>query len=200
MILPVPDAIYSLLPLVPSSRQTLSFNVTPVFFNVGINEMASLAESLGTTKPQEKSNMDNFDRLNEYYLRFKKLNLPTEPTSTRCEYKTNYIHLNNFLTDRKILKLIHSILVAARSILGHTLSDMMANLKMCVQEKVNKNVEILQLSSQICRKMRGLRFTSCKSAKDRTGMSITLEQVNILSSEYHLAEDEYTRALDCMRR
>lgn len=88
MILPVPDAIYSLLPLVPSSRQMLSFNVTPVFFNVGINEMASLAESLGTTKPQEKSNMDNFDRLNEYYLRFKKLNLPTEPTSTRCEYKT----------------------------------------------------------------------------------------------------------------
>ncbi|KAL6445199.1 hypothetical protein ACFW04_002226 [Cataglyphis niger] len=172
VILPVPDAIYSLLPLVPSSRQTLSFNVTPVFFNVGINEMASLAESLGTTKPQEKSNMDNFDRLNEYYLRFKKLNLPTEPTSTRF---------------------------AARSILGHTLSDMMINLKMCVQEKVNKNVEILQLSSQICRKMRGLRFTSCKSAKDRTGMSITLEQVNILSSEYHLAEDEYMRALDCMR-
>lgn len=172
VILPVPDAIYSLLPLVPSSRQTLSFNVTPVFFNIGINEMASLAESLGTTKPQEKSNMDNFDRLNEYYLRFKKLNLPTEPTSTRF---------------------------AARSILGHTLSDMMANLKMCVQEKVNKNVEILQLSSQICRKMRGLRFTSCKSAKDRTGMSITLEQVNILSSEYHLAEDEYMRALDCMR-
>ncbi|XP_012226391.1 inositol polyphosphate-4-phosphatase type I A isoform X4 [Linepithema humile] len=172
VILPVPDAIYSLLPLVPSSRQTLSFNVTPVFFNVGINEMASLAESLGTTKPQEKSNLDNFDRLNEYYLRFKKLNLPTEPASTRF---------------------------ASRSILGHTLSDMMANLKACVQEKVNKNVEILQLSSQICRRMRGLRFTSCKSAKDRTGMSITLEQVNILSSEYHLAEHEYMRALDCMR-
>ncbi|XP_011331338.1 type I inositol 3,4-bisphosphate 4-phosphatase isoform X2 [Ooceraea biroi] len=173
VILPVPDAIYSLLPLVPSSRQTLSFNVTPVFFNVGINEMASLAESLGTTKPQEKSNMDNFDRLNEYYLRFKKLNLPTEPASTRF---------------------------ATRSmILGHTLSDMMSNLKTCVQEKINKNVEILQLSSQICRRMRGLRFTSCKSAKDRTGMSITLEQVNILSSEYHLAEHEYMRALDCMR-
>lgn len=91
VILPVPDAIYSLLPLVPSSRQTLSFNVTPVFFNVGINEMASLAESLGTTKPQEKSNMDNFDRLNEYYLRFKKLSLPTEPTSTRCEYKIKLV-------------------------------------------------------------------------------------------------------------
>lgn len=82
--------------------------MTPVFFNIGINEMASLAESLGTTKPQEKSNMDNFDRLNEYYLRFKKLNLPTEPTSTRCEYKTNYIYsLNNLFTGKGILKFIY---------------------------------------------------------------------------------------------
>lgn len=76
----------------------------------------------------------------------------------------------------------------------------MAKLKASVQSKVNKNVEILQLSSQICRRMRGLRFTSCKSAKDRTGMSITLEQVNILTGEYHLAEHEYARAVDCMRR
>ncbi|XP_034174729.2 inositol polyphosphate-4-phosphatase type I A isoform X1 [Osmia lignaria lignaria] len=172
VLLPVPDAIYSLLPLVPSSRQTISFNVTPVFFNVGINEMASLAESLGTTKPQEKSNMDNFERLNEYYLRFKKLNLPTETASTR---------------------------LGARSPLGQTLPELLTDLKASVQAKVNKNVKILQLSSQICRRMRGLRFTSCKSAKDRTAMSVTLEQVNILSSEYHLAEHEYTRALDCMR-
>lgn len=134
--------------------------------------MASLAESLGTTKPQEKSNMDNFERLNEYYLRFKKLNLPTETSSTR---------------------------LGARSPLGQTLVELMTNLKASVQAKVNKNVEILQLSSQICRRMRGLRFTSCKSAKDRTGMSVTLEQVNILTAEYHLAEHEYIRALDCMR-
>ncbi|XP_046586824.1 inositol polyphosphate-4-phosphatase type I A isoform X2 [Neodiprion lecontei] len=172
VMLPVPDAIYSLLPLVPSLRQTISFNVTPVFFNVGINEMATLAESLGTTRPQKKSNIDNFDRLNEYYLRFKKLNLPTEPSSSR---------------------------IGTRSPLNQTLADMVNHLKTCVQTKVNKNVDVLQLSSHICRRMRGLRFTSCKSAKDRTGMSITLEQVNVLAAEYHLAEHEFNRALDCMR-
>lgn len=91
-------------------------------------------------------------------------------------------------------------IVGTRSALNQTLADMMTNLKSSVQAKVNKNVEILQLSSQICRRMRGLRFTSCKSAKDRTGMSITLEQVNILATEYHLAEHELVRALDCMRR
>lgn len=36
--------------------------------------MATLAESLNATKPQEQSNIDNFDKLNEYYHRFKKLN------------------------------------------------------------------------------------------------------------------------------
>lgn len=51
-----------------------SFHVTPVFFNIGINEKASLAEGLGKTKPQEKSNLDNFERLNDYFNRFKKIN------------------------------------------------------------------------------------------------------------------------------
>ena len=46
----------------------------------------------------------------------------------------------------------------------------------------------------------GLRFTNCKSGKDRTGMSVTLEQVQILSREYDLAEHEYQKALDAMRR
>lgn len=43
-------------------------------------------------------------------------------------------------------------------------------------------------------------MTSCKSGKDRTGMSVTLQQVNILSREFDLADCEYQRALDTMRR
>ncbi len=46
----------------------------------------------------------------------------------------------------------------------------------------------------------GLRFINCKSGKDRTGMAVTLEQVQILSREFDLAEHEYQRALDVMRR
>ena len=46
----------------------------------------------------------------------------------------------------------------------------------------------------------GLRFTNCKSGKDRTGMGVTLEQIQILSREYDLAEHEYQKALDAMRR
>ena len=46
----------------------------------------------------------------------------------------------------------------------------------------------------------GLRFINCKSGKDRTGMAVTLEQTQILSREYDLAEHEYQKALDAMRR
>ncbi|XP_065160190.1 inositol polyphosphate-4-phosphatase type I A-like isoform X2 [Atheta coriaria] len=167
--LPVPDSLYSLIP----SRMSLTFHVTPVFFNIGINERATWAESVGATKPQERSNCDNFERLNEYYLRYRKLNMPETP-------------------------LYHG---RATSSAAHVrpLSTLMEMLKISVHSDKSKNVEILHLSAQICRQMRGLRFTSCKSAKDRTGMGVTLEQCHILAEEYHLAEHEFQRALDCIR-
>ncbi|GJQ70689.1 hypothetical protein Trydic_g624 [Trypoxylus dichotomus] len=166
--LPVPDSLYSLIP----SRQVVTFHITPVFFNIGINEMATVAETIGATKPQEGSNIDNYVRLNEYYLRYRKLNMPeTHVTNGRSTCSTQ-------------IKPVHELLEA---------------LKNSVHSGKSKNVEILHLAAQICRQMKGLRFTSCKSAKDRTGMSVTLEQCQILVDEYHLAEHEFQRALDCMR-
>lgn len=170
ILLPVPEGVFSALPLSLSH----TFRVTPIFFNIGINEMATLAESLNATKPQEQSNIDNFDKLNEYYHRFKKLNLSA---NTDAFVKTC------------LLNTAHSA----------ALAELMEKLKTAVHANKNKNVEVLHLASQICRKVKGLRFTSCKSAKDRTGMAVTLEQTNILHQEYDLTEHEFQRALDCMR-
>ena len=66
----------------------------------------------------------------------------------------------------------------------------------------SKYREVFFLSSlvKISLKILGLKFINCKSGKDRTGMAATLEQIQILSREYDLAEHEYQKALDAMRR
>ncbi|KAJ1524750.1 hypothetical protein ONE63_009629 [Megalurothrips usitatus] len=177
VLLPVPDVVLSQLPLLNASRSSqqqasrgpVSFRVTPVFFNIGINEWAALAESLG----QYQSNLDNFSRLHAYFLQYRKL-------KQLSEHQPQTPRRGAGLSQRALMMLFDKLHVAVHS-------------------KVSKNVEVLQLVSRITVAMQGLRFTSCKSAKDRTGMSVTLEQVNTLIHSYDLAETEVQRALDCMR-
>lgn len=163
--IPVSDSLYTKF----VSKEHLSFTITAVFFNIGINEKATLAEALGETIPQYHSNSDNLDRLNKYYHKYSKI-FPTDHMAAgRASSRTK------------------------------PLEEVMENLRIAVHKKVPKNVEVLHLASLATRLMNGIRFTSCKSAKDRTGMSVTLEQCSILASEYHLAEHEVKKALSIMR-
>jgi len=61
--------------------------------------------------------------------------------------------------------------------------------KVLKDNKKDKKVQILALASKLARSMNGGRLTSCKSAKDRTSMSTTLEFYNILQENFGLFKE-----------
>ena len=187
VLIPVPDYVYSLLP--PSNGQTLnrdlvSFKVTPVFFNIGINEMATLSESLGYTKEQHRSNWDNFDRLKQYQIRYKKiLYVKANSADATAASTTQFIKPTQSQ-------------VNSDELVGNMLNNMEELLKI----NSSKNIKILHVVEDICRAVNGLRFTSCKSAKDRTAMAVTLEQFKLLQQDFHLPPQNAQNVLDTIRR
>merc|ERR1712024_337979 len=84
VLLPAPDWAFNIL----QDIKSITFTITPVFFNVGINEKATLAEKLGLNGPQEKNNSDDFRILADYVRRYKKMKLFT---AERRENRDNNI-------------------------------------------------------------------------------------------------------------
>uniref|UniRef100_T1IR47 PH domain-containing protein n=1 Tax=Strigamia maritima TaxID=126957 RepID=T1IR47_STRMM len=182
--LPVPDLVYTILPM--DCKNNYEFVVSPVFFNVGINEQATFAEKktscmqnlanknshsprFGNVSLQDKINLEGFAAMQEFYKNYK--DFPVSVGSNKRLSDTN------FLMIEKDLEILNTLVNSHKS----------------------KNVEILHLAAKICRSLDGLRFISCKSAKDRTAMSVTLEQCMILEDGFDLAEPEFNHALECMR-
>lgn len=62
-----------------------------------------------------------------------------------------------------------------------------------------KHPKIIQESSRLCRLLGAGRVTSCKSAKDRTGMSVTLEQIQLLCEHHGLPQEFVVRTVSTMR-
>ncbi|MEQ2278954.1 hypothetical protein AMECASPLE_004602 [Ameca splendens] len=81
-----------------------------------------------------------------------------------------------------------------------SLLDLLPSLDRSMETKKRKNVEVLWIAASVCRKVNGVRLTSCKSAKDRTAMSVTLEQCMILREQHTLSQQHFSSALDSMRR
>jgi len=51
------------------------------------------------------------------------------------------------------------------------------------------NLSILQKAEMLTRKMNGGRCTCCKSGKDRTGMSVTLEECSVMMEHHNMASN-----------
>lgn len=165
VFIPAPQSVMNLFPAEFSNG--CRFTVSSVFFNIGINEQATLAEKFGDTSLQDKINQDSLSLLKEHFSRFQR---------TAKAQKGHGFHFAE-----------------------NHISELLEQLQTQVYLKKSKNVEILHLSSEICKYLGGIRFTSCKSAKDRTSMSVTLEQTMVLLKDFNLDEKEMLRVLECMR-
>lgn len=66
-------------------------------------------------------------------------------------------------------------------------------------DKKKKNMRLLWLVSSTVRALDGARVVCCKSAKDRTSMSITWEQACLLREHHGLPADSVASVSDVMR-
>ena len=143
-----------------------------------------MAIQLGNTSFQEKINKENVILLESYYKKF-----------------------DEFWT-KGCLAEGGGILKALRELESE-----------CLKSKKEKNVRILAMAADLVRLMNGgrytlltylvsstvsplipfFRLTSCKSAKDRTSMSVTWEQARLLSENHDLDENIFNAAISVMR-
>ena len=64
----------------------------------------------------------------------------------------------------------------------------------------SKNVAMLELAAELTRRLGGGRLTMCKSGKDRTAMSVTLEHGRLLHRRHGLPESLLAETVQIMRR
>ena len=81
---------------------------------------------------------------------------------------------------------------------------LLKNLETELKSFKSKNIKILELANEIIRHLDGIKVTCCKSAKDRTGMSVTLEEVRYTFKFLNLQKDMHSHLfqtmLDTLRR
>lgn len=78
--------------------------------------------------------------------------------------------------------------------------DLLNLLKQSYSSHKSKNVEFLITVEQLVHWLKGGRLTSCKSGKDRTSMSVTLEECSLLRTMHHLDNSAFNKTLSTLRR
>ncbi|ETW05109.1 hypothetical protein H310_04131 [Aphanomyces invadans] len=153
-------------------------SVCPVLFTQGINEMQTIANNT------ERAKTELQDVINMKYL----LQLET--------YAQAY---GQWVQEQSM----RGVVVNTRDDSGDV-HKYLGSLRVSIEEAANslvktKRTDILTKSSDVSRQMGGGRVTICKSAKDRTAMSVTLEQGRLLMKYHGMGIDKFAPTVAAMR-
>ncbi|KAL0585891.1 hypothetical protein ABG067_004425 [Albugo candida] len=152
------------------------FRLECVLFTQGINEKQSFMNALkaSTIKIQDKINQENLIELQRIYK--------TMYTSIVSERRKPHRSQGN---QKSLTK---------DEVFGcdfERLDGLLTTLKNCIRQSANqfkKTPEILTFSAEFCRKIGAARVICCKSGKDRTAMSVTMEQAQICQEKWDFVD------------
>ena len=156
-----------------------SIRVIPLLFNLGVNEMQSVANKTGSTSLQNDLNRHNLRLFKAYVITLNAI------TSADSEHGAADIESSSSLKDKT-----------------KTLRDLLTQLEDLIEDEAqrkSKNVDLLLTSCALARLVHAARTTSCKSAKDRTSVFDTLEMADLAMRRDLLLDSEKQRVLDELR-
>jgi len=164
-----------------------------------VNEQQTIANATRSTALQEQVNQQSAVRLSAYAERYEAWALPEGPSaalracgSVRVDGRL-YVPM---AADFEGFSPEEAELLELRL----TIEEVALLIEEPQKLVKTKNTRVLTLTSRAVRLLHGGRIVSCKSAKDRTSMSITAEQTAILCRRHGLQGHHAQPMLDAMRR
>ncbi|GMF11515.1 unnamed protein product [Phytophthora lilii] len=159
----VPPDVFSKLPEV--LQQGHAIKLHGVLFTQGINEMQSVANHYLNSSLQDELNFESVQMLQRYFRVYQ-----TQVTAGAGDEKKREADLAELAELQKEIEALHG------------------RVNVRTENVQKKSVNILIASSDICRRLGAGRTTCCKSGKDRTAMSVTLETSRLLVDHFHVKQ------------
>lgn len=177
-------------------------HVTPVLFSQGINEMQTIANNTerAKTELQDVINFRSLKPLKAFCEKYRRL-VVAMPNGGANGFSSGRSRAGSH---RYKAMSNDSTLASSMHMRQDEVIQELRALETCINEAAQslvktKRPEILKRSSDLCRELGGGRVTVCKSAKDRTAMSVTLEQVRILQRHHDLPAHRVPATVSVMR-
>jgi len=178
--------------------RSVRLKVMAVLFTQGINEQQSLAHHMGEGELEDRINQHSLKRLSELFGILTRPNVTRpgpnglEPTSIpSAEYEYEQQRAADAAAaagGSGAVDAVDVFVPALASSEKRALHEALLQVKDAVAKAdgdENKHPEVLLTAENFSALAGGARVTSCKSGKDRTGMSVTLEEWNALNLWLH---------------